>query len=62
MGIAMDSKLGVRVFYEFYEGMALVVRPVGLDLRFFNIWMGDRPNQTSVSVNYEIQLGFTYFI
>ena len=61
MGIAMDTKLGVRVFYEFYDGMAVVLRPVGISVRFFNIWMGDRSNQTDVSVNYEIQLGFTYF-
>lgn len=61
MGVAMDTKLGIRIFYEFYESMALVIRPVGLNIRFFNIWMGDRANQTSVSINYELQFGFTYF-
>ncbi|MFH1223625.1 MAG: hypothetical protein V1647_04710 [Pseudomonadota bacterium] len=61
IGMALDLKFGFRVFYEFTQGFALSVRPFGLALRPFNVWFGNTPNQTHISVAYEINAGIVYF-
>ncbi|MBN1114982.1 MAG: hypothetical protein JXA66_06540 [Oligoflexia bacterium] len=61
IGLAMDLKFGLRVFYEIADAVGIAFRPFGLALRPFNIWFGNTPNQTAISVRYELMLGFAYF-
>lgn len=61
VGLALDIKTGFRLFYEFTKGMALSFRPFGLSLRPFNTWFGNYPNQSQISVTYELSFGFAYF-
>lgn len=61
VGMAIDFKFGFRAFYEFREGMAISFRPFGMSVRPFNVWFGGTPNQSHISVMYEINVGFAYF-
>ena len=61
VGTAIDFKFGFRIFYEFKPGMGLSFRPFGIALRPFNVWFGNTPNQTQLSVVYEMSFGFSYF-
>jgi hypothetical protein len=61
VGFAVDVKFGFRAFYEFREGMAISFRPFGMTLRPFNVWFGATPNQSQLSVTYEMSFGFAYF-
>jgi hypothetical protein len=61
VSLAMDIKTGVRLFYELQEGMGISFRPFGFALRTFNIRFGEEPNQSQLSVRYEMLFGFTYF-
>jgi hypothetical protein len=61
VGLAIDLKFGFRAFYEFADGMAVTFRPFGMTLRPFNVWFGPTPNQTQMSVTYEMSFGFAYF-
>jgi len=61
VGIAIDLKFGFRAFYEFADGMAISFRPFGMTLRPFNVWFGNTPNQSQMSVTYELSFGFAYF-
>jgi hypothetical protein len=61
VGTAIDFKFGFRIFYEFKPGMGLSFRPFGIGLRPFNVWFGNAPNQTQLSVTYEMSFGFSYF-
>ena len=61
IGFAVDIKFGFRAFYEFRDGMAISFRPFGLTLRPFNVWFGSTPNQSQMSVTYEMSFGFAYF-
>lgn len=61
VGLALDFKLGFRAFYEFAKGFAVSFRPFGVTLRPFNTWFGTYPNQTKLSVTYEMQFGIAYF-
>ncbi|MEI6079661.1 MAG: hypothetical protein WCQ53_03370 [bacterium] len=61
VGLALDFKFGLRLFYEFAQGMAISFRPFGMSLRPFNVWFGNTPNQTQISVTYEMSFGFAYF-
>ncbi len=61
VGLGLDFKFGFRAFYEFKEGMAISFRPFGMSLRPFNVWFGGTPNQSQMSVVYEINIGFAYF-
>lgn len=61
VGMALDFKLGFRLFYEFSEGKAISFRPFGMTIRPFNVWFGNTPNQEHIAVVYEINAGFAYF-
>ncbi len=61
VGLAMDLTFGFRLFYEFKQGMAVSFRPFGMTLRPFNVWFGNTPNQSQISVLYQMNVGFTYF-
>ncbi len=61
VGLGLDFKFGFRAFYEFREGMAVSFRPFGMSIRPFNVWFGGTPNQSQISVMYEINAGFAYF-
>jgi hypothetical protein len=61
VGLAFDFKFGLRTFYEFRPGMGISFRPFGLGLRPVNVWFGNTPNQTQISVTYEMSFGFAYF-
>jgi hypothetical protein len=61
IGFAVDLKFGFRAIYEFADGMGVSFRPFGLTLRPFNVWFGPTPNQTQMSVTYEMSFGFVYF-
>jgi hypothetical protein len=61
VGFAIDIKFYLRAFYEFKPGMAITFTPFGLSLRPVNVWFGSRPNQTQLSVVYELAFGYAYF-
>jgi len=61
VGLALDLKFGFRAFYVFTKGMGISFRPFGMSLRPFNVWFGSTPNQTQISVAYEMSFGFAYF-
>ncbi len=61
VGLALDFKFGFRTFYEFSRGFAFSFRPFGIAIRPFNVWFGGTPNQSQISVVYEINAGIAYF-